>query len=156
MSTQVRVIALGSRTACDDEAGLLAAEQLETRAEVVLAGRPGPGLIDLLEAGRPTVLVDVVAAAGLAPGALLEVPLQDLTDATLTGRPVSSHGLGPSEALRLARTLGRALPRGTFVGIQGENLRPGRGMSQAVTEALPRLVSTVDAAITRLQGTSDA
>ena len=155
MSGGVRVIALGSRTACDDEAGLLAAERMQSRAEVVLAGRPGPGLLDLLEADRPTVLVDVIAA-GLPAGEVLEVPLSQLPDAAIAGRPVSSHGLGPGESLRLARTLGRSLPDGTFVGIQGECLQPGQGMSAPVTAALPRLVAALESAITRLEEPSDA
>lgn len=148
--SRVRLIALGSRTACDDEAGLIAAEQLEAAAEVLLAGRPGPGLVDLLDADRSTVIVDAIQA-GLPPGEVVSIPIRELPEAAVAGHPLTSHGLGPAEALRLARALGRPLPRGTFIGIQGAHHRPGQGLSPQVRRALPLLVRTLGAAIDTLQ-----
>lgn len=143
---RVHLIALGSRTACDDEAAMLAAAHLHEQAEVVLAGRPGPGLVDLLDPGRPTVLCDVVDAA-LAAGRVISLPLRELVDASVTGPTLSSHGLGPAEALRLAVALRRPLPTGTFVGIQGRHFRPGAGLSSAVERALPSLVHALRVAV---------
>lgn len=151
--TQVRVVALGSRTACDDEAALRAAEALSERADVVLAGRPGPGLVDLLEPDRPVVLVDVISA-GLSPGHVISVPLHELPNAVLEGQPLSSHGLGPAEALRLSLALGRTLPPGIFVGVQGQTFEPGHGISEAVTAAHAELVAAIEAAIETLAGPS--
>lgn len=145
----VKVIALGSRTLCDDEVALEAAQRVASRAEVILAGRPGPGLVDLLDPGRLTVLVDVVHA-GLPPGRVITVPLGDLRDGAIGGQPVSSHGLGPAEALRLADALGRDLPRGLFVGVQGENFDPGQGVSSTLNQALPALVAAIEAAVDAL------
>lgn len=154
----VTVIALGSRTACDDEAALLAAERLQARvgarARIVLAGRPGPGLVDLLDPAEPTVLLDVIAA-GLAPGEVLAVPLRALPRAVVAGRSVSSHGLGPAEALRLAGSLGRALPEGTFVGIEGARLTPGAGMHPAVRDGIEALVERAAAAVHELSEGGD-
>ncbi|MCA9652708.1 MAG: hydrogenase maturation protease [Myxococcales bacterium] len=149
----VQVIALGSRTACDDEVALLAAERLAgplgPRARVMLAGRPGPGLVDLLEPERPTVVMDVIMA-GLPPGRVVRIPLHELTDATLAGRPLSSHGFGPAEALRLARSLGRSLPPGTFVGIEGHHLTPGQGIDPRVEQGIDAMVDAVLAAVAEL------
>lgn len=159
--SRVRLIALGSRTACDDEAGLLAAQQVgDSRdavdsIDVVLAGRPGPGLVDLLDPDRATVIVDAIQA-GLAPGEVVCIPLAELPDAAVAGHPLTSHGLGPAEALRLAQTLGRALPRGTFVGIQAAHHRPGQGLSPEIERALPELVRTLGLAIDALKEDTDA
>jgi len=151
----VTVIALGSRTACDDEAALLAAERLGPRlgerARIVLAGRPGPGLVDLLDPAEPTVVLDVIAA-GLAPGEVIRVPLRSLPRAVVAGRPVSSHGFGPAEALRLAQSLGRALPEGAFVGIEGARLTPGAGLDPAVRDGIEALVELAAAVVHELGG----
>jgi hydrogenase maturation protease len=155
MTAPVTVIALGSRTACDDEAALLAAERLGerlgARVRVVLAGRPGPGLLDLLDPATPTVVLDVIAA-GLRGGEVIRVPLRELPKAAVAGRPVSSHGLGPAEALRLAQSLGRVLPEGTFVGIEGVRLTPGAGLDPAVRDGIETLVERAAAAVHELGG----
>lgn len=154
----VTVIALGSRTACDDEAALLAAERLAGRAlpgaRVVLAGRPGPGLVDLLDPAQPTVLLDVVAA-GLRGGEVIRLPLRELPGAAVAGRPLSSHGFGPAEALRLAQSLGRALPHGVFVGIEGVRLTPGAGLDPAVQGGIAALVDAAAQAIRELSEGTD-
>lgn len=154
----VSIIALGSRTACDDEAGLLAAEQagrrLGERVAVNLAGRPGPGLLDLLDPRVPAVVVDVIAA-GLEPGAIVTVPLAELTTAAIAGKPLSSHGLGPAEALRLGEVLGRRLPPGRFVGIEGHRLVPGQGMDPRVGEGIVALVDAIALAVDALQPSTD-
>lgn len=144
-----RVIVLGSRTACDDDAALEAVESMSLDAEVVMAGRPGPGLVDLLDPDVPTVLVDAVVVP-LEPGALIELPLADLVRRVEAGAPISSHGLGGGQALRLAQALGRRLPTGTFVGIVAGNSKPGQGRSSAVSKAVPSFRKTIAAAVGRL------
>lgn len=150
MSGRVRVIALGSRCGNDDEAALIAAERVGGGAEVVLAGRPGVALLELLEPGRTTVIVDVVRA-GLRPGEVIRMPLAALLDRAIAGRSVSSHGLGAAEALRLLRALGRPLPPGSFVGIEAVSLAPCGGMSRDVRENLAALTAEITAAVRRGQ-----
>jgi len=154
----VTVIALGSRTACDDEAALLAAERLAGRAlpgaRVVLAGRPGPGLVDLLDPAQPTVLLDVIAA-GLRGGEVIRLPLRELPGAAVAGRPLSSHGFGPAEALRLAQSLGRALPEGVFIGIEGVRLTPGAGLDPAVRDGIEALADAAAQAVRELSERTD-
>jgi len=144
-----RVIVLGSRTACDDDAALEAVESMCLDAEVVMAGRPGPGLVDLLDPDVPTVLVDAVVAP-LEPGSVVEFALADLVERAGSGASVSSHGLGGGQALRLVRALGRRLPPGTFIGIVAGNTKPGQGRSSAVSTGLPSLRDAIGAAVHRL------
>ena len=111
----------------------------ELPAERVFAGRPGPGLVELLCTNTPTLLVDVIRS-GRVPGTVISLPLRDLRDQVVDGSQVSSHGLGPAQAVRLAHALGRELCPGFFVGIEGANFAPGDELSQVVSDALPHLI----------------
>ncbi|MCA9613921.1 MAG: hydrogenase maturation protease [Sandaracinus sp.] len=143
-----RVIALGHRFAGDDGAALEVAERLRARGhDVVSAGRPGAGLLELLDA--PTVLLDVVRR-GASPGVVIELPLETLADASVAERSVSSHDLGPSAALRLGAALGRPTPRGTFVGLGGERFDPSDELSPKVRAGLDAMERAALAALARL------
>lgn len=143
-----RVVALGNRFASDDAAALRVAERLRDEGlEVVLAGRPGAGLLDLLD--RPCVLLDVVRH-GVACGALVELPLADLAEAASASPSVSSHDLGPASALRLGVALGRPTPRGVFLGLGGRAFGPGETLSPEVERALDAFTDTTRAAYARL------
>ncbi len=151
---RVRVIALGNSMAGDDGAALAAVARLgEDEAGIVRAGRPGVGLIDLLDGDRPTVLVDVTRS-GAPAGSVLRLPLREVPDAVRADPQTSSHGFGPAEALRLARVLGRRMPPGEFVGIEGERYGPGGELSLAVAAAMEVFVVEVRAALGRVGRTT--
>ncbi|GAB4208920.1 MAG: hypothetical protein OHK0013_27820 [Sandaracinaceae bacterium] len=147
----VRVIALGSELAGDDAAALQVAARLAPRAgvEVVLAGRPGPALIEHFEEGVPVVLLDVVRR-GLSPGEVITLPLDTLVSRGLSSGSLTSHDLGPVDALRLGEALGRPAPRGLFVGIGGACFSPGPALSAEVARGLSALEAALAAAIARL------
>ncbi|MFZ5477368.1 MAG: hydrogenase maturation protease [Myxococcota bacterium] len=145
-----RVIALGNAGRGDDGAALLVGGRIPPeRAEVLLAGRPGPGLLDLLDPAVPTVLLDVVSA-GLAPGTLVRLDLGAVPDAAIAGGRGSTHGLGPAHALRLGRALGRELPRGWFVGVEGATFEPGAAVSPQVEASLDAFYGATMAAVEAL------
>ncbi|MEZ4380064.1 MAG: hydrogenase maturation protease [Nannocystaceae bacterium] len=154
-ASRVRVIALGSPHGGDDEAALELAAALREGAdaaalEVIAAGRPGPGLVDLLDVQGPVLLLDVVRS-GAAPGTIHELELDALVDASLAQAQVSSHGFGPAEALRLAAALGRALPPGRFVGVEGASFTVGAPRSPAVAAAQRGFTRAARRAIDRLR-----
>ncbi|MGK4003586.1 hydrogenase maturation protease [Sorangium sp. So ce1036] len=152
MSGGPLVIALGNEAAGDDGAALAAARALaqDGGVDVVLAGRPGVALLDLLDAARPVVLLDVVRAGG-APGAIVSLGLGEALDRAAPGPHVSSHGFGPAEALELARALGRPLPRGILVGIEGARFTAGAPHSDAVAQGIPALIEAARAAVAALR-----
>lgn len=138
----VRIIVLGNPHASDDGAALRAADSLRC-GQVIMAGRPGPGLLDLLEGDEPVVLVDVTRS-GAGPGTIHRMNLRELCGAALAGPNVSSHGFGPAQALRLGAALGRTLPEGTFVGVEGARFDPGSELTPAVAQALPSLIAAIE------------
>jgi hydrogenase maturation protease len=149
------VIALGNEAAGDDGAALAAARALAEGGDVdvVVAGRPGVALLDLLDPARPVVLLDVVRTGG-APGAILSLGLAEVAGRAAAAPQVSSHGFGPAEALELARALGRPLPRGIFVGIEGVRFDAGAPPSDSVAENIPALIDAARAAVAALRSES--
>jgi hydrogenase maturation protease len=145
----VSVICLGNRHASDDGAALRAADLLESE-DIVRAGRPGAALLDLLDSDMPVVLVDVTRS-GAAPGTIHRLGMNELASAAIAGPSLSSHGLGPGEALELGRVLGRPLPPGRFVGVEGDRFEPGGELSPAVAAALPALVRAIAEAVAELE-----
>lgn len=150
----VRVIALGSPHGGDDalalELGASLGERYGERVELRLAGRPGPGLLDLLETPAPVLLLDVVRSAA-PPGTVHRIPLAELESRSLAEEQVSSHGFGPGEALELGRVLGRALPRGLFVGLEGERFELGAEPSPAMRAACVRFAAAASEALEQLE-----
>ena len=140
---EVRLIALGSYSRSDDAAALLAAAEVHLpAARVIEAGRPGAGLLDLLDGDSPVLLADVTQSQ-LAPGAITIVELNRMADIALATGQVSSHGFGVAEALKLAASLGRPLPRGAFVGLEAGSFEPSETLSAPVGAALERYIRTL-------------
>jgi hydrogenase maturation protease len=148
----LRVIALGSELGGDDAAALRVAEALAPApgVEVLLAGRPGPGLVELFEEGVRVVLLDVVRR-GLSPGEVVTLALSELGARGLSSGSLTSHDLGPIEALRLGEALGRPRPEGLFVGLGGARFAPGPELSEEVARALPAFRDAATGAIARLR-----
>ncbi len=144
----MKIIALGNDSAGDDGAALLAAKALASadRYPVVFAGRPGAGLLDLLDSAGPVVLLDVVSGGG-PPGRIIRLTFAQLVNGISPAQQVSSHGFGPAEVLQLGRALGRSLPKGCFIGIEGGCFEPGNTLSPAVERAMGRFIDTVSAAV---------
>jgi hydrogenase maturation protease len=146
----VRIVVLGNRDRGDDAAALLAADDLGGEARVFLVGRPGLALIDYLPPEEHCILLDVTIS-GSPPGTIHEVSIGRLNPEVLPDLRVSSHGYGPGEALALARALGRRLPTGAFLGIEGEAFEQGTGLSPAVESALPTFRGRIRRSLRRLK-----
>lgn|GEM_PF-3234813 len=167
----MKVVALGNDNAGDDGAALLAAKQvaantvaasvkssnpptentpsksrISVKPEFVFAGRVGTELLDIFDSTEPIILLDVVTGSG-PPGHILRLGFDELINYVAPGRQVSSHGFGPAEVLQLGQALGRSLPGGCFIGIEGHHFGPGRALSAAVNAAMGAFVETIQTAI---------
>lgn len=139
------VIGVGNPWRRDDGAGLAVARRLQgaLAAATVLEREGEPaGLIDAWEGAERLWLVDAVSS-GEAPGAVhrIDVASKELPEDLFRA---STHHLGLSEAVELARALGRLPGHAVFYGIEGASFDAGEGLSDAVAEA----VETVAQAIT--------
>ncbi len=144
----VEVIVCGSADRADDGAPIAACRFLrpllppDVRLRIVdqldidhlLAIAPGAGV----------VVVDT--ATGLAPGAVVELPLSGQSPGTAAVRPRSSHALAIPEVVGLAEMIrGRPIV-GRIVAIGGNHFGLGRPLSRVVEAALPALAqATVEA-----------
>jgi len=160
VSGGVVVVAMGNEYRRDDGAGAAALDGVRAGlgalgpigARVVVTG-PFTDPLDLLgewDHADLAVVVDAVRT-GTPPGTVTVLELGDdigpehveLVD----GRPVSTHVMGVTAALRLARAVGRAPRRVVVVGIEGEDFGEGIGLAPAVeagvAEAAARVLDIV-------------
>jgi hydrogenase maturation protease len=141
----IRVVGIGGPVG-DDRAGLEAAARLAGNrpdgVEVILAERPGAGLLELFDPADAVVLIDAVRS-GACPGTLHDLELREVPASSL--RSLSSHGIGVAEALALGAALGRLPARGRLIGVEA-GLTPGGvgvSLSPAVEQALAAVIERV-------------
>lgn len=145
LSSTIRIIGLGNELRGDDAVGLMAARRIRQevgdRAEVIEAEMAGVGLIDLMQGARVAILIDA-ARSGQSPGTIHRLDASAGPIALLMF-PHSSHALGISEALELARALGVLPPRVIVYGIEAGNMEAGKVLSSPVAKALDEVVERV-------------
>jgi hydrogenase maturation protease len=99
-------------------------------------------ILDLLDLPDGVGVVIVDAATGIAPGSIVDLPIDELRRLR-TCRPRSSHALTGPDVLGLAALLRRDPLRGRVVAIGGAEFGIGAGLSRRVTEAIPGLIASV-------------
>jgi hydrogenase maturation protease len=133
----VKVIGCGNVDRGDDAAGVLVARRL--RAHGVDA-RETATLIDAWNAGDDVIVVDAMAS-GREVGTVVVWEGADVPD-ECTCR-ASTHGLGLTEAIRLARVLERMPRRLRVYGIEGRRFAVGSPMSPEVADAIERVAMEI-------------
>jgi hydrogenase maturation protease len=141
----IRIIGLGNELRGDDAVGLLAARRLRqalgNRAEVIEAEMAGVDLIELMKGARVVILIDA-ARSGQNPGIIHRL---DASDSSIGVRvfPHSTHALGISDVLELARAMGVLPARVIVYGIEAGNTEAGQALSSSVAKALDEVVGRV-------------
>ncbi len=121
-------------------------EALEGRAwppgvEVMDAGTPGVGLINLLE-GRQRVIIVDAAEMGRPAGEVVRFRPEDVTLTGSTER-FSLHRTAVADALALARALSLPLPEIVVFGVQPGYVGWRDTLSPEVAAAVPGLVNAL-------------
>jgi len=119
----------------------LAARELPPGVEVMDAGTPGVGLINLLEGRQRAIIVDA-AEMGRQPGEVVRFQPEDVVLTGSTER-FSLHRTAIADALTLARALNLPLPKIVFFGVQPGAIGWRDALSAEVAAALPGLVEAV-------------
>ncbi|WP_083329119.1 hydrogenase maturation protease [Marinobacter salinus] len=150
----VRIIAIGNTDRGDDAVGPAVVQALQGRLpESVSAFEHNgevAGLMDCMDGAEAVYLVDA-AAMGLEPGSLRafdasEKPLPSL------GGAYSSHALGLSEAVELARALGVLPPVCRVFAVEAATFEAGEGLSAPVDAAIPKVTQALLDAIAQEDG----
>lgn len=152
----VWLVVCGEPERGDDAAGPMAIDGLPAAVLARCEVRRGAALdIETLldiPPGAACVLVD--AAVGVAPGAVVVVPLEALGQpagrADSDASPRSSHELPIGQVFGLVRALRGRGPVGSFVGIGAASADLGAGLSPAVDRAMPAFRAAITAEVRRL------
>jgi hydrogenase maturation protease len=146
------VIGVGNAARGDDDAGrrVLALLRGRVPAHVQLLEHDGEAarLVEQVARAHAVYLIDA-AVSGAAPG---RVRRFDCAAAPLPAGAVgiSTHGVGPAEAIELARALGRLPQRCIVYAIEAGTANTGEGLSDPVEQAARRVAASVAAELRHL------
>ena len=140
----VDVLVCGAEDRGDDAAGLVAvrylAHQLPSGVRIRAVGHLD--VLDLMDLPGNVGVVIVDAATGMAPGSIVDLPIDEL-GRLRTCRPRSSHAITGPEVIGLAALLRREPLAGRIVAIGGAEFGIGAGLSPRVAEAIPGLIASI-------------
>ena len=146
----MKIIAVGNSFYGDDGVGAAALEKIRRddvfpKAELIDVHTDALALLDHLARGEKNVIVDA-ARMGLEPGAVTgfrpdEVRLRIESD------HLSMHGFGLAEVFDLADRLNKMPADVLIVGVEPERVEINRGLSDVVKEAVPRIISIIQAEV---------
>ncbi len=140
----VVLIGLGNPFRRDDGIGpaLITALEPQVQAYVTLvtATRDPTLLLEAWADADLAVVVDAAVRKPSTPGRIHRYPSGLPTDAPVAG---NSHGLGVSDAIRLATVLNRAPRRLVLFAVEAADTSVGHGLSTAVEAAIPMLTMSI-------------
>ncbi|HWE37358.1 MAG TPA: hydrogenase maturation protease [Isosphaeraceae bacterium] len=144
----VLVVGLGSPHG-DDQVGWAVVERLRPLLPPFATARAVGGGLDLLaclEGQDAAIVVDAAAPSG-RPGRVhvLDWPCPDL----VALRPLSTHGPGLVEALRLAEVLGRLPRRVRIYAVEVVSVRPGADLGPIATGGVDAVTMAILADLAR-------
>ena len=142
---EVLCIGIGNAYRQDDSVGLYVAEALQERnlpgVKVSLHSREGISLINAWEGAQAVILVDAVIS-GAAPGTVYQF-YADRQPLPIDCFPRSTHTISVTEAVELARQLGKLPDICIVYGIEGASFDPGTDLTPAAAASVPLLVDMI-------------
>jgi hydrogenase maturation protease len=153
----MRILAVGNSFYGDDGVGTAVLDRIRATgllpdAEIFDAYSDPLALIDEFDPEGLNVVVDA-ADMGLEPGTAVVFRPEEVALKIRSDR-LSLHGFDLAAVFDLARGLGRLPARLVVVGVQPAAMDPDQGLSAAVTAAVPRVISLIQAEV-RKDGTED-
>jgi len=133
------VVGLGNPNRGEDGVGLEAVRRVQSAPTCRIMCCSD--LWQLWDRADEIILVDAMCS-GAQPGTVRRFEAH--ADPLPTGGFVSTHALGPAEAIELARALGRLPNRVIVYGIEVGVVGPGHGMSKEVREAARKVAEEID------------
>lgn len=152
------VIGVGSRLRGDDAIGPLVIDALSrfspSQVELVDAGSDSLGILEYFE-GREHVIVVDACQMGKEAGYIVEFDPNQI-DFVVKDDPISLHGLGLAESLKMAESL-HMLPNDLkIIGIEPESTQFNGSLSAPVQRALKIAVEIVEDKLNRVSQLAEA
>lgn len=152
---RILIVGMGNRYRRDDGVGPVVAGRFEQESgdsvQVVHEPADPMRLIDLWRDRQLVIIIDA-ARSGEKPGTILRFePLRSPLPEEIFPS-YSTHTMGLTKTIELARTLDRLPRRLVVYGIEAQNLDSGEGLSVEVEAAVPRVVCEITADLTRNPG----
>jgi hydrogenase maturation protease len=152
------VIGVGSRLRGDDAIGPLLIDalsrQTHSQIELVDAGSDALGILEYLE-GREHVVVIDACQMGREAGSVVEFDAAEI-DFVLKDDPISLHGLGLAESIKMAASLNMIPEDLKIIGIEPESIQFNGSLSIPVQRALKMAVDIVEDKLNRVSQVAEA
>ncbi|MBT3253365.1 MAG: hydrogenase maturation protease [Candidatus Marinimicrobia bacterium] len=152
------VIGVGSRLRGDDAIGPLLIDalsrQTHSQIELVDAGSDALGILEYLE-GREHVVVIDACQMGREAGSVVEFDAAEI-DFVLKDDPISLHGLGLAESIKMAASLNMIPEDLKIIGIEPESIQFNGSLSIPVQRALKMAVDIVEDKLNRVSQLAEA
>ena len=152
------VIGVGSRLRGDDAIGPLLIDalsrQTHSQIELVDAGSDALGILEYLE-GREHVVVIDACQMGREAGSVVEFDAAEI-DFVLKDDPISLHGLGLAESIKMAASLNMIPEDLKIIGIEPESIQFNGSLSIPVQRALKMAVDIVENKLNRVSQLAEA
>jgi hydrogenase maturation protease len=146
----VKIIAVGNSFYGDDGVGAAVLEKIRQDglflgAELIDVHTDALALLEHLADGQKNVIVDA-AQMGLEPGAVVGFRPEEVR-MKIKSDHLSMHGFGLAEAFALAGQLNKMPADVLVVGVEPERVAINQGLSSVVKEAVPRVISIIQAEV---------
>jgi hydrogenase maturation protease len=153
------VVGLGNPILTDDGVGVKVAAAVRSAlppgasVDVVEASVGGLRLMEMLVGYERAILVDAFMGAGIAPGSVQRLTVEELAEMRAAQHTASAHDADLTTALDLGRRMGLPLPAEIIIyGIGAANVVDfGEEMTPAVAAAVPRAATAVLQELYRLE-----
>ncbi len=146
----MKIIAVGNSFYGDDGVGAAVLEKIRQDglflgAELIDVHTDALALLEHLADGQKNVIVDA-AQMGLEPGAVVGFRPEEVR-MKIKSDHLSMHGFGLAEAFALAGQLNKMPADVLVVGVEPERVAINQGLSSVVKEAVPRVISIIQAEV---------
>ncbi|MCF7824080.1 MAG: hydrogenase maturation protease [Candidatus Marinimicrobia bacterium] len=142
---ELTIIGIGNRLRGDDALGPVLIDKLREvdwpEVELVDIGSDAIGLLEHLEDRHKVWIVDV-CQMGRTPGSIVKFDPED-ADMVLDQDPLSLHGLGLAETIRMARSLQMVPEEFKIIGVEPDSIQFNTQLSQAVQQAMETIVKEI-------------
>jgi hydrogenase maturation protease len=138
------LVGVGNAARGDDAAGLLVARRL---GGIELEG-DASALLELFDGVLEAIVIDAVRS-GAPPGTIHRFDASEAPLPASVRSSSSTHAVRISEAIELARALGRLPARVVVYGIEGARFEAGALMTDSVVAAIDEVVADVSAVLRR-------